>query len=1061
MISVSFEWDLPRWIVIGFVSIVALAAMVGIVGSILIRSSASNQQYQLETSPVTISPIKPRVDGIIEHIEADPETATEQFALNAQTNPETSGQDLLDIATKDKGAFATLLEQSAKEYTEIMGEVLLEAGRVDSDTIGKSIVQIEDPVSAGELFSVAARNDSLASGNIMSVAAKEDPYSTTRLLVESSRKDASATIGALSNGPGQDADAMKALGEFLPVAVWAPQQLPTLGLPGSGNSGWTGVLVNPAESVAGSTSKVENVVENIVSKFGTTMTDVRVGAKETNPTTPDNRPGRIVNRYLSLTPENFNNKDLLAAYVIFALEKQWLADNQLHEWSVEFSRFDDQSQRWHSTLSKRVGEEHDKILFSVPVAGFSVWSISASLEPPEPIVRVERFVMSADEIVEGNSIELQIDVTNLAEQVVHHTLSIWLDKQLYRSMTVELPPTTTKTVEVILSPSWGNHEIRIDRHVAGLVVTEVQVPAATSILTIAPTPIPLQVPPTATPTPTHVSPMATATFPPTATPSATNTPTATPSATNTPPPTPSPRTILTASPTFTATPMPCLTPTLEPLDSPTSKVSASPAPTPSPTSKSTATATFFPTHTPSATPTPTIAVLPSNTPMPRPSPTPSPIIAAILTPTVTPTQKSSPTAAVVVPPPTNTAQPAQKRVEGHTGDAQPTRTAKTTHPLPGDDRYAGALHSRTALHNLDVLLRIGVRWYLDLESDMSQVPEGARKVPYLKLPTSAEVWNATGMVRPDRIDILTDAQRASMGFLTSSELHSLAQTNSGSYWYIFGEPNRYAHMTGTRFAPVFHYYASALTDADPTAKVLSPSVLNWDFVCIGCGGYQLGEVWAKEFVDAYETKYERKPPVDVWTIDTYPIDWLNTPNNDPNQLPLYIPGAGPIQLAGNGSSKHSSIATQQLIAMRQYLKSIGHDSKPIWITEVAIHVGYDPQDWSLKNTGAPCNIVQVITSKCVTPSQDLCHWDKMSHYVIELLDWLDANAEEHGVEKWFFYKTYRDLINIANDGYMGISFLDDPSMGTTLNCLGETYRTRSLGLVPLMCDATCNTIKAD
>jgi hypothetical protein len=74
---------------------------------------------------------------------------------------------------------------------------------------------------------------------------------------------------------------------------------------------------------------------------------------------------------------------------------------------------------------------------------------------------------------------------------------------------------------------------------------------------------------------------------------------------------------------------------------------------------------------------------------------------------------------------------------------------------------------------------------------------------------------------------------------------------------------------------------------------------------------------------------------------------------------------------------------------------------------------------------------------------------------------MDANAETHGVERWFFYKSHRDLVNIANDGYMGISFFDDREVGAQPNCLGETYRTRSLELSRMKCDAVGNIVPVD
>ena len=44
---------------------------------------------------------------------------------------------------------------------------------------------------------------------------------------------------------------------------------------------------------------------------------------------------------------------------------------------------------------------------------------------------------------------------------------------------------------------------------------------------------------------------------------------------------------------------------------------------------------------------------------------------------------------------------------------------------------------------------------------------------------------------------------------------------------------------------------------------------------------------------------------------------------------------------------------------------------------------------------------------------------------------------------------------------MGIIFFDGPGQGAFLNCLGETYRSRSLGLPRVKCDALGNTVPAE
>ena len=366
-----------------------------------------------------------------------------------------------------------------------------------------------------------------------------------------------------------------------------------------------------------------------------------------------------------------------------------------------------------------------------------------------------------------------------------------------------------------------------------------------------------------------------------------------------------------------------------------------------------------------------------------------------------------------------------------TSTPAPTPTATPSPaPLP-DQRFGVVLHSTSTGDNQYFLDALGVYWYLDFNPDMSQVPVGTNKVPFIPVPTDSSVWTS-GQV--GAIESLTDPEIAALGFLTRAQLAQMAQDSPGAYWYIFGEPNRYGHITGTRFAPVFRYLATSLKTGDLTAKIVSPSILNWDFTCIGCAGYQSGEVWLKEFIAAHESRYGQKPAVDAWAIDAYPIDWVNTPNNDPAKPAFY-----------NGQSVlHSEIAIQQIVGLRQYLDTIPeYASTPIWVTEIAVHVGYD--SWKF---GPGFSLVPV----------GKYNWDHMSEYLVQVLDWLKANASANKVERWFFYRSWRDIVNVGSDGYMGIIFFDGPQRGATLNCLGDTYRSRSLVSLRLKCDASGNTV---
>ena len=178
------------------------------------------------------------------------------------------------------------------------------------------------------------------------------------------------------------------------------------------------------------------------------------------------------------------------------------------------------------------------------------------------------------------------------------------------------------------------------------------------------------------------------------------------------------------------------------------------------------------------------------------------------------------------------------------------------------------MHTRSRLETRYLLEQLGVNWYLNFDSDMSQTPSGANKVPFLQVPTDPAVWTSGDAAA---IEGLTDQERDTLGFFTSVELSQMAQNAPGSYWYVFGGANRYGFMTGTRFAPVFHYYSTQIKQADPTANIIGTSILNWDYTCIGCeglitcedvlrSGYQCGETWLKEFIGAYESTYGEKPP---------------------------------------------------------------------------------------------------------------------------------------------------------------------------------------------------------
>jgi hypothetical protein len=290
------------------------------------------------------------------------------------------------------------------------------------------------------------------------------------------------------------------------------------------------------------------------------------------------------------------------------------------------------------------------------------------------------------------------------------------------------------------------------------------------------------------------------------------------------------------------------------------------------------------------------------------------------------------------------------------------------------------------------------------------------------MPRDQALWDS-GVL--ENIATVGDEQIVEWGFSDPVLVRKTAFQNPGTQWYLFGETNRRGYMHGNRFAPVFKYFVDQIKLADDTAQIMSPSILNWDFTCIGCGflvdceglslsGYQCGKVWLKTFINSYEIRYGVKPPVDIWAIDVYPLDWVSIPN----------------------SAVHADIVIDQLEKLRGYLDTIPeYQNTPIWITEIAVHVGYDR--WLVdEETG--------LVGPDLGPGL-YYHADKMADYLITILDWLESNADDYIIEKWFFFVTWKDLVNVpADDPYMGITFFEDRETGSQLNCLGRIYNAYSI-----------------
>ena len=297
------------------------------------------------------------------------------------------------------------------------------------------------------------------------------------------------------------------------------------------------------------------------------------------------------------------------------------------------------------------------------------------------------------------------------------------------------------------------------------------------------------------------------------------------------------------------------------------------------------------------------------------------------------------------------------------------------------------MHDATLSYEQYALSTLGTKWFLDFSTNMSAIPAGRSKmVPFLDLPGPS-----------------------------ASTIQVTAQQAPGAVWYVLGEPNRRGISAADAVTPLHDIYV-AIRAADPTARITSPSVLNWDFTCVGCGGYTPGRTWITAFLSQYRSQYNSDPPWDIWAIDAYPLDYENLPTVNA-QIPI-------AQITGMWAFMDGQAA---------------HRGKPIWVTEISLHWGWErlylvpanppavPEPYAL-----PCGNYRT---------------DRVIDYLKESFDWLEANASSKNIQRWFMFLTYSNLAQpTADSAYAGASLFNSPGVGASLSSVGQFFRDRAQGI---------------
>ena len=306
-------------------------------------------------------------------------------------------------------------------------------------------------------------------------------------------------------------------------------------------------------------------------------------------------------------------------------------------------------------------------------------------------------------------------------------------------------------------------------------------------------------------------------------------------------------------------------------------------------------------------------------------------------------------------------------------------------PPAGDRRYGViALHKHAAGSVRNVLSRTGARSYLDYSADVSGAPPGAEKV---------------AVVRPGNEPSV-------------AELRARAARHPGAAWVIGNEPNTglQDNLSPRAYAAFFDRVVTAIRAGDPSARIVAPNTLNFDFRCRGCAGDDLtGREWIDGFRAAYRELRGVEPPIDIWGIHAYEIDWLDPPMTD------------------------VSVMQAQLEDLRTYLDAIpSQRGRPIWLTEFAIIWGFD--DWRF--TEGPDGEVLVAPAGRFRA-------DLIEQFLVEALDWLETRGRQLGVERWFVFADH-GIPDPIFTTFAGISLMEAPDARSDLTRLGRVFRRRAL-----------------
>ena len=410
-------------------------------------------------------------DDLSDELDADPARAVRDFETRAKSDPQWGASVLLILARRNVGQAAVVLQEIQDQSLSV--ELLLDNADVDAETAGQVLIAMFtrddvvtasftataadiDPQVTGQMFVAAARSDSASTGELICLASETNTESVGGALVRAAAGSAGVIQGAIGSAAQSNRACVSRLASVVPVEAWLPENAPQEGADPTGAGQWQDV---------GSPPPIDNILARFPTSIPGAYTEI-VSVLDRLSEFANLPEGSVTYDVLSITPQDFAGDDTPAAHVTMFIDKQWLTSNQVHEWSMQFSRYEESTDTWVPTQTKRAREDETNVYFTVTVPGFSTWAIHGSQSPP--VVKfVEGELRAEPAAVEvGEEATVSLEVTNQTDEPGVYFANLWVNGQIDRVAEYPIGAQETITVDLPFAAGVdGAYEIRVGSEV--------------------------------------------------------------------------------------------------------------------------------------------------------------------------------------------------------------------------------------------------------------------------------------------------------------------------------------------------------------------------------------------------------------------------------------------------------------------------------------------------------------------------------------------------------------------------------------------------------------------